>query len=171
MQEKHDNEQYFFDDQTICHLADFCATWTKPCCVCAPMTGQAVAQRNSQTVVLDIDTRFNDLSGFQYFDITQPQWNSNRFDLILCDPPFFNVSLAALRIGIRSLSQFDVRQPMLVSYLTRRSTAFLQAFAEFNLKPTGYFPTYRSVHAVARNKVEFFSNLATEELQPLLMPN
>jgi hypothetical protein len=40
MYEKHENEQYFFDEATLEHLSAFVASWSSPCCLCAPMLGK-----------------------------------------------------------------------------------------------------------------------------------
>ena len=46
MYELHENEQYFFDERTLQQLADFVSTFGNPCCLCAPLLGEALV--NSQ---------------------------------------------------------------------------------------------------------------------------
>jgi len=94
-----------------------------------------------------------------------------QFSLILCDPPFHKISLSQLFAAVRSLSHYDFRQPVLISYLERRSAALLGTFAPFKLRPTGYHPSYLTVQDTERTAVEFFSNLPEERLLPLMMPN
>ena len=57
------------------------------------------------------------------------------------------------------ISHHNLSQPLLVSYLRRRSANLLGAFSPFNLSPTGYCPTYQTVQALERNEIEFFGNL------------
>ena len=117
--------------------------------------------------ILDIDDRFADLPGFVRFDVYRPEWVGKRFGLILCDPPFFGVSLSQLFAALRLLSHNDYQQPMLVSYLRRRSSAILGTFSRFDLRSTGYFPSYQTVQRSPRNEIEFFSNLEEEQLRGL----
>jgi hypothetical protein len=57
------------------------------------------------------------------------------------------------------LSRNDYRQPLLVSYLVRRSSNLLGTFARFDLQPTGYHPGYQTVQKIGRNDVEFYGNI------------
>ena len=168
MFERHQHEQYFFDQATVNHLAHFAQTFTHPCCLCAPMVGRELVRRGTKVTILDRDERFADLPGFQKYDLYRPVWLGQPFDLILCDPPFFNVSLAQLFQAIRLLSRYDTSQPLLICYLKRREASLLGTFAAFGLQPTGYCPGYLTVQAVERNEIEFFSNLPPEKLRALV---
>ncbi len=90
MDELHQNEQYFFDQPTLDHLASFGQQFSNPCCLCAPLLGQPLVERGCQVTILDIDRRFASLPGFQHYDIFSPIWLEEEFDLIVCDPPFFD---------------------------------------------------------------------------------
>lgn len=167
MYELHENEQYFFDEATLARLSGFLLRFSAPCCLCAPLLGKRLAERGANMTVLDIDGRFSGVRGFRRWDIYRPEWLGAEFDLIVCDPPFFNVSLSQLFAALRMLSRNDFSQPLLVSYLKRRSEAILGAFAPFGLEPTGYLPSYQTVQPVERNEIEFFSNLPEEEIRRL----
>lgn len=167
MQELHRNEQYFFDRATLRHLSRFVASFPNPCCLCAPLLGRELSEQGVQVTILDIDERFAPVAGFRRFDIYRPEWIDEKFGLIVCDPPFFNVSLSQLYAALRLLSQFDYNQRLLISYLTRRSSNLLGTFASFNLSPTGYFPSYQTVDNAERNQIEFFSNLSDDFLGKL----
>jgi hypothetical protein len=167
MDERHENEQYFFDAPTLARLADFMSGWKDACCLCAPLLGQHLARRGVAITILDIDERFADTPGFRRFDIYRPERQAQRFSLILCDPPFHKISLSQLFAAIRVLSHFDFGQPLLVSYLKRRSAALLGTFAKFDLRPTGYCPKYLTVQDTERTAVEFFGNLAEGRRQPV----
>ena len=159
MYELHENEQYFFDGPTLNHLADFVQQFSSPCCLCAPLLGQELAKRGVRVSILDIDERFASMPGFRRYDVYRPEWIGEEFDLVLCDPPFFKVSLSQLFSAIRILSRHDYQQPLLISYLRRRMDNLLGTFARFNLAPTGYCPLYQTVRANERNDIEFFGNL------------
>lgn len=170
MYEKHENEQYFFDKKTLAHLAEFVSGFENPCCICAPLLGKELEQRGVAVRILDIDERFANLRGFRKYDIFKPEWLGEEFGLILCDPPFFSVSLSQLFTALRMLSRNDYRQPLLVSYLSRRASSVLGTFANFGLEPTGYFPGYQTVQSAARNDIEFFGNLGPELHHRLMLP-
>jgi Probable N6-adenine methyltransferase len=162
MYELHENEQYFFDKPTLAHLADFVSAYSNPCCLCAPLLGQELARRELHVRILGIDERFAHLDGFRRYDIYRPEWLGEEFGLIVCDPPFYNASLSQLFAAIRLLSRNLYTQPLLVSYLVRRSANILGTFARFGLEPTGYRPGYQTVQRAERNEIEFYGNLGEE---------
>jgi hypothetical protein len=159
MYELHENEQYFFDPPTLDYLAGVVAVYPNPCCICAPLLGQELERRGVAVRVLDIDTRFAGLRGFRRYDLYRPEWLGEEFGLIICDPPFFNVSLSQLFTALRLLSRHDYGQPLLISYLARRAASITGTFARFNLQPTGYVPGYQTVQKSPRNEIEFFGNV------------
>jgi hypothetical protein len=160
MEERHDHEQYFFTPQTGAWLADFVARFDNPCCICAPSVGAELGRRGVRARVLDIDERFATTPGFRLYDLFRPEWLGEEFGIILCDPPFFNVSLSQLFAALRLLSKNRYEQPLLISYLRRRAANIEGTFARFGLTATGYFPRYQTVQALARNEIEFFGNLS-----------
>lgn len=168
MYEIHANEQYFFDEPTLDRLSRFLARWSAPCCICAPLLGKFAAERGVPVTILDVDERFADVPGFNRYDLYKPIWLEEKFDVIVCDPPFFNVSLSQLFSALRLLSHHDLSQPLMVSYLARRANAITGTFAPFKLRPTGYRPGYQTVKKSTKNEIEFFSNLRPEQLEDLI---
>jgi Probable N6-adenine methyltransferase len=158
MEERHEREQYFFDAATVRVLADFVGSFERPCCLCAPMVGRELHRRGRAVRVLDVDERFADLSGFLAWDLYRPRHLDEEFDLVLCDPPFFNVSLSQLFSAVRVLCHFDLTKPVMISYPARRSRAILGTFAPFGLRPTGYRPGYQTVQKCDKNEIEFYAN-------------
>ena len=167
MYELHKNEQYFFDDATIHSLMAFLAPYEKVCVLCAPMLGRSLAGTGHNVTILDIDDRFADATGFLNWNIYKPQWINQSFDIIVCDPPFFNVSLSQLFKAIRLLSHNNFNQKLMTAYLSRRSEAIIGSFGLFNLLPTGYNPSYVTVQKTEKNEIEFFGNLNEAELEAL----
>lgn len=165
MYELHKNEQYFFNQATLHDLGGFLARWSSPCCLCAPLLGKYLRDRGVNVTILDIDDRFESMSGFRKYNIYKPEHLKEEFDLILCDPPFFKVSLSQLFAAIRNLSHGDFSQKIMVSYLKRRESAVLGTFARFGIEPTGYSPTYQTVQKCERNLVEFYSNFGVRKEQ------
>ncbi len=167
MDERRENEQYFFTENSIRKISEFLTQWDSIACLCAPKIGTFLSEQNIDVTILDIDRRFSDLRGFHYFDISSPEWIDRRFDIIICDPPFFNVSLTQLFKAIRSLSHHEFSQNLFISYLERRAASFVSSFSKFNLQPISYFPEYDTLQDIPKNKIQFFSNVDQDQLDPL----
>jgi len=82
--------------------------------------------------------------------------------IILCDPPFFGVSLSRLFKAVSMLAGYDFRHPLLLTYLRRRKEKILEVFEPFALRPTGFLPAYESVPRLGKFEVEFYGNLPEE---------
>lgn len=158
MEENHQREQYFFNAATIEALADLLAGFARPGTLCAPMVGQELARRKHPVRILDVDERFAGVPGFLRWDLYRPTHVPEDFDVLLCDPPFFNVSLSQLFAALRMLCHFDLARKVMVGYLVRREAALLGTFAPFGLQPTGCFPAYQTVQACERNDIQFYAN-------------
>ncbi|MEM6507562.1 MAG: hypothetical protein AAF711_19150 [Planctomycetota bacterium] len=159
MQENHANEQYFFDTPTLGRLRVVLARFEDPCVLCAPLLGRSLHKHGQAAAVLDIDERFADLPGYRRWDVSRPEPIDQAFGLILCDPPFFNVSLSQLFRAIRLLAKFDMSTPIAVGYPARRERALLGTFAPFNLQPSTFRLGYQTVQDQAgRNDIRLYTN-------------
>ena len=68
----------------------------------APTVGQELERAGVPNRTLDLDGRFEGLSGFVRYDVTRPHWLGEEFGIILFDPPFFNAApfrLLSMRFG------------------------------------------------------------------------
>lgn len=159
MLENHAREQYFWDDETLAHLATVAARFENPACLCAPLLGSELEKRGVFCTTLDLDERFENLKGFRKFDVYRPTWQGADFGAIFCDPPFWIVSLSQLFAAVRLLCRHDFEKPLAICYPTRRGANLCGAFSRFGLRATGYFPGYRTVQtSEERSKIEFFAN-------------
>lgn len=127
------------------------------------MLGRELHRQGRIVRVLDVDRRFADLDGFVEWDLYRPRHLDEEFDLVLCDPPFFNVSLSQLFTAVRLLCHFDTTRKVMISYPVRRQSAILGAFAPFVLRPTGWRPTYLSVQKCEKNDIEFYANFELDK--------
>ena len=159
--EKHEQEQYFFDEPTIEKLTRFVSVFNNPVVLCMPMIGKRLHQQRKDVLTLDIDERFADLPKFRLWSIWRPERLDETFDLIALDPPFFSVSLSQMFTAVRLLANFDFSSKVMISYLKRRERALLGTFHPFNLQPTGYKPGYRTIKNCERNEIEFYANFET----------
>lgn len=153
-----ENEQYFFDAPTVEHLADFAEMYEHPCILCAPTLGRELVRRGKTPAILDIDERFQATPGFRKFDIKRPVYTSEVYDIVIVDPPFFNVSLSQLFHALRVLTHYDFEHPVLVTYLARRAHAFKAAMKPFKFEEVGFAPQYESVVPGPKNDIVFFAN-------------
>lgn len=165
LEERHEHEQYFFDDATVDAIADMLQPLGRVCILCAPNVGIELERRGCSPVVLDVDKRFSGLLGFREWDITRPTFVAEKFDVIFADPPFFNVSLSQLFAAVRMLSHHDFTQRLVIGYLTRRANAILSTFAPFGLRGTGFRPGYETVDNFERNEIELFANFGPAATQ------
>jgi 16S rRNA G966 N2-methylase RsmD len=170
MREHFDNEQYFFNKKTIKRLIHFIAKteFNNVCVLCAPFLAEKLTNNQFKPTILDIDTRFSYLENFIFYDLENPSWIEEDFDLIICDPPFFSYRLSILVKTINMLSHYNYKQKVLISYLERREKRFLNAFENYRLKPTAFFPKYRSVRDISKNKIQFYSNLQDKFINKLI---
>jgi hypothetical protein len=167
MHERHEVEQYVYLPETSERLASFVAGFPRPCCLCAPTVGVALAQRRVSARVLEIDERFAPTPGFRRWDLYRLQPLDETFGCILCDPPFLKVSLAQLFAALRVLSQGATSQPILLCYPRERAVHLLATFAPFGLRPTGFCPRYQTVQAHGPEDIEVFGNLSDEQHRQL----
>lgn len=158
MQERHEHEQYFFDQATADAVADILEPYERPCVLCAPTAGIELEDRGASVTTLDVDERFAKLRSFRRWDLSRPEPIESRFDVILCDPPFFLYSLSQLFQAIRVLAEYDYGQRVAITYLARRRHAILGTFAPFGLEETGVQLGYRTVRKVAKNEIVLFAN-------------
>ena len=163
MLERHEREQYFWDAQTLESLGDVAARFELPCALCAPMLGRVLNERGVASRSLDFDERFAADENFARFDLYRPLYRAETYGVIICDPPFWKVSLSQLLAAIRLLSHHNFGQPLAICYPTRRAKNICGTFARFGLQPTGYFPNYVTVQDLERNRIEFFANFAWDE--------
>ncbi len=159
MLEVHANEQYFFDDATRALLVEWLQPFDSICVLCAPTLGAALIDSGKTPAILDIDERFAQLPGSIRWDINRPTHLPQRFDVIFCDPPFFNVSLRTLRSAIEMLAHYDTNQKLGMCYLLRRKAAVLKSFKAFGLRVTGKLMGYESVVTGVKNEIELLTNV------------
>ncbi len=163
MLERHEAEQYFWDAQTLKTLLDVAGVFDFPCALCAPLLGRALDERGIASRSLDFDERFATDENYAHFDLYRPLWRDETYGVILCDPPFWKVSLSQLFAAIRLLGHHSFEQPLAICYPTRRAKNICGTFAKFGLEPTGYFPGYLTVQELERNRIEFFANFEWNE--------
>lgn len=151
--ENHAYEQFFFSDDTTRRLADLASQYARPLLLCTPSIAEALESRGHPYLLLDRDTRFSHLSGFQPFDLRRPHMVFERFDAIFTDPPFSNVSIGDFRQTVDLLAQGAPARPALyLCYINTREAALRKAFSAYGIERL--FPLgYRSVKASTQGRI------------------
>ena len=167
MKELHENEQYFFtkefEDQYVQLIVDYYSNSTI-CCVCCPMIGKRLVEAGLDVTILDIDERFSSYSQFKCYDITKPKYLDIHFDVIICDPPFFNVSFGKLKKALQMLSHYDMNTAVILTYLLRREDTFIRKFSEFNLHRMNRQPQYQTVDVTdPKRDIRLYTNALIDE--------
>lgn len=155
MDELHENEQYFFSDESLKYFGDLVDRYASPCLLCAPTLGVEMHKRKKKARVLDVDTRFSFLPGFKKWDIWRPEKLEETFDFLLVDPPFSIVTLDQLFNAIRILSKSDFSIPLVITNHQARVFDVESVFGPFGVRLTDYKPTYKT----ATTRCVAFSNV------------
>ncbi|MBD3352221.1 MAG: hypothetical protein GF364_12100 [Candidatus Lokiarchaeota archaeon] len=153
-EENHKNEQYFFTKATQDNIIEICSNLRNIAFLCCPSLSLRHELSSREDIkFFDIDARFNSI---EYFDISNPKY-VGEFDLVVIDPPFFNLSLKKMRKAILSLLNYNFQKKLLITYLIRREKVLLRVFTGFDLKLTGY-AEYNNVDRSVRNKIGIYRN-------------
>ena len=161
--EDHRHEQFFFDGHTTERLAQLARGFRHPLLLCLPSVATRLEALGHPYTLLDRDTRFGSLSGYQPFDLFEPHLVSGRFDAVLCDPPFANVLLDRLATVVDLLAAGQPR-PMAVgiAYIDTRQDALLQAFAHVGLARAWGPLGYRTVAASTQARIQWYQGAYAE---------
>ncbi|OXA58684.1 hypothetical protein Fcan01_07460 [Folsomia candida] len=167
--ERRDLEQYFWTDKTIESILSALRFTFEPearCCLCTPTLADVSWTRDGEEVnLLDIDTRFNYLPKFRYFDLRYPQLTDLAPDqeywrVIVFDPPFFYISLNLLLEAVRYVCSGNVSSTkLLLGFLKREERNLLEVFKEFNLKRTTFPLEYSHVKPNKWINYALYSNI------------
>ena len=135
--EDHNYEQFFYDTQTANELFQLVDLYERPLLLCNP-TLAVIAERKSKPYkLLDRDTRFDFLDGYEQFSLMEPHLITDyEFDAVFIDPPFANVTPKDVARCLRLIAADDV--PLWVAYNSKREKELLKTMNELdcpNLEP------------------------------------
>ncbi len=168
--ERRDIEQYFWTEKTTEGILRAVNFTFEPenncCCLCTPTLSDAWwTQEKTAVNLLDIDTRFNYLPKFKYFDLRCPSSTDLMPDqefwrLIVFDPPFFYISLTVLLDAVRYICNGNVTSTkLLLGFLKREEKHMLQVFKDFDLKRTSFPLEYSHVKPNKWVNYALYSNI------------
>lgn len=91
--EDHRYEQFFYDDATARQLYQIVDAYERPLLLCNPTLAVLAEEEGREYRLLDRDTRFDFLGGYERFSLTEPHIiRDYDFDAVFVDPPFANVT-------------------------------------------------------------------------------
>lgn len=167
--ERRDLEQYFWTDNTI-RAIKFALQSTfdtdSSLCLCTPTVAHAWWMDDGVGVsLLDLDTRFEYLPKFRYFDLRVPSATDlepecSMWRVIVFDPPFFYIPMDVLYKAVMYVSKGNTKQTkLLVGFLKREERILLETFKEFNLKKTNLALEYAHVKSNKWANYAMYSNV------------
>lgn len=160
-QERFDLEQYFWTENTIQRLLNALQYTDSCCCLTTPSLGVGFHNIGRDEPVLDIDTRFDWLPKFRYFDLRYPTSNDGDEDMqvIVMDPPFFYIPLEVIRDAVLTITKGDTTVKLLIGFLKREEPALLEAFRDFQLTETNFELEYATVKPNKWKNYSLYSNI------------
>lgn len=167
--ERRDLEQYFWTQNTIDKLGEALQLEFGPeavCCLCTPSLAHTFwTERKEALSLLDIDTRFEYLPKFYYFDLRRPSDTDLASDqefwrIIVFDPPFFYIPMEILYKAVLHVCDGKIESTkLLVGFLKREETQLLTIFKSFNLRRTNFPLEYQHVKPNKWRNYALYSNI------------
>ena len=167
--ERRDLEQYFWTENTIENIRAALRYTFGPessCCLCTPsLAHNWWAYDTKEVSLLDIDTRFEYLPKFRYFDLRYPNKTDLSSDqqlwrVVVFDPPFFYIPLTVLYDAVLYVCNNQLKTTkLLMGFLKREESTLLSVFSEFKLKRTNFPLEYSHVKPNKWRNYALYSNV------------
>lgn len=157
--ERYDLEQYFWTEDTVNRLLKSLEFMDNCCCLTTPSLGEGFFRIGREEVVLDIDTRFDYLPKFRYFDIRAPVAQEEDFRIIILDPPFFYLSMEQIYNSVLAITKGNFDTKILIGFLKREEKTLLTTFKKFNLRETNFKLEYATTRPNKWKNYALYSNI------------
>lgn len=158
--ERHDLEQYFWTEETVKRLMnaldDF---YEQCCCLTTPSLAHAWHLEGREEVLLDIDTRFDYLPKFKYYDITHPYEIEDQFRIVVFDPPFFYIPMDKIFEAVCKIVHGNFNSKIMIGFLKREEKELMKYFHVFKIKPTKFSLNYATVKPNKWKNYCLYSNI------------
>lgn len=164
IEENHALEQFFWSDKVVQRLAESLnfVFIEKTCCLMTPSLAHYWNETCERDEALfDIDTRFDYLPKFKYFDVTDPKSadNGDNFRLLVIDPPFFLIPIEQVRDAVNVITAKNYKTGIIIAFIKRGEKRLRTAFKEYNLKPTKFQLEYVSIKPNKWSNFVLYSNI------------
>ena len=152
-------EQYFFSDNVLKLLVDIFNYENNIVCLCTPAVAEAFYRLNSKIVkCLDIDSRFDYLPGYLYYDVLKPTKIDFDINILIVDPPFFMINLIDLHKCIDLITNNNKRTKIIFAYVMREERSLLNVFKDYKLRRTKFKLEYKYVDPTKWSNYCLYSN-------------
>lgn len=126
VEEDHRFEQFFYDDMTANQIYQIVDIYDRPLLLCNPTLAVIAEKKSKEYKLLDRDTRFNFLTSYEEFSLTEPHLITDYdFDSVFIDPPFANVTPDQVARCLKLMGADQV--PLWVAYNSKREEKLLDA--------------------------------------------
>ena len=126
VEEDHRFEQFFYDDMTANQIYQLVDIYDRPLLLCNPTLAVIAEKKSKEYKLLDRDTRFNFLTSYEEFSLTEPHLITDYdFDAVFIDPPFANVTPDQVARCLKLMGADQV--PLWVAYNSKREEKLLDA--------------------------------------------
>lgn|SRR3990167_461477 len=160
--ENHDYEQFFWTKNVVQKIIDSIGYQYKEeiCCFTTPSIAHKMHENSQDEVLLDIDTRFNYLPKFKYYDAYNPRKNDTDFyKLLIIDPPFFAIPIEIIKKAVDVITNNNYDTKILIAYIKRNEKRLRLAFKEYKLFPTTFPLEYASIKPNKWGNFVLYSNI------------
>jgi len=157
--ERRDLEQFFWTSKTVRDLVEACEYISDTCCFTTPSLAQGFHNNGREEKLLDIDERFNYLPRFEKFDIRNPHNLNETFNIIVIDPPFFNISTKELFEATNVITNNDFSTNIIIAYLKRFEYPLLETFKPYGISETNLMPEYAHIKENKWRNFKIYSNI------------
>lgn len=159
IKEKRHLEQYFWTTDTVNTLMNACQYITSTCCLTTPSLAHAFYENGKNEKLLDIDERFKYLPRFEKYDIKNPHKIQEEFNIIVIDPPFFNITTQELFEATNVITNNNFSTNIVIAYLVRFEYALLETFKDYGISETTLVPEYAHIKSNKWKNFKIYSNI------------
>ncbi len=159
--ERHDLEQYFWTEETVQRIINAIKEYTDCCCLTTPSLAHALHIEGKEEALFDIDTRFDYLPKFRYYDINKKDLDTvdETFRIVVFDPPFFYIEMEQMFKAVMKIVNNNTKTKLLIGFLKREEKSLMQHFGVFGIKPTNFQLNYATVKPNKWKNYCLYSNI------------
>jgi hypothetical protein len=159
VKEKRELEQYFWTSKTVKDLLQACEYISETCCFTTPSLAHEFHINGREEKLLDLDDRFNYLPRFEKFDIKNPHNLDEIFNIIVIDPPFFNITTKELFDATNIITKNNYSTNIIIAYLKRYEYPLLETFKLYGISETNLMPEYAHIKENKWRNFKIYSNI------------
>ncbi len=157
--EKRELEQFFWTSKTVKNLLKACEYITNTCCFTTPSLAEGFREIGRDEKLLDIDERFSYMPRFEKFDIINPHKIEEKYNILVIDPPFFNVTTKQLFDATNVITNNDYSTRIVIAYMKRFEYALLETFKPYGISETNLMPEYAHIKSNKWQNFKIYANI------------